>query len=365
MSRKIIHCDADCFFAALEMRDDQSLRGIPMAVGGDPSKRGVISTCNYEARAFGVRSALASAYAKRLCPQLIIVPHNMPKYREAANHLKEIFLQYTDIIEPLSLDEAFLDVSHVEQFKGSATLMAEAIRQQVYREIGITISAGVAPNKFLAKVASDWKKPDGLTVIEPSRVKFFMKQLPVGCIPGVGERTRLRLQAEGIENCVQLSLLSEWELVERFGKFGSRLYHFSRGDDERPVSSKGFRKSMSVEHTVEKDLSPDDCRGLLEHLHQKLYQRLNLLSEGYKIKKVFVKVKFMDFTRTTIESCMDTLEVSVCESLFQTAWQRYQRPVRLLGVGVRFHDVDCDSMQLSLLPDAQDNQDKGSRSFHS
>lgn len=348
MSRKIIHCDADCFFAALEMRDDQSLRGIPMAVGGDPGRRGVISTCNYEARAFGVRSALASAYAKKLCPQLIIVPHNMAKYRKAAQQLREIFLQYTDIIEPLSLDEAFLDVSRVTRFQGSATLMAKAIREQVHREIGITVSAGVAPNKFLAKVASDWKKPNGLTVIEPSQVKFFMKQLPVSCIPGVGERTRLRLQRDNIENCGQLSLLSEVELVERFGKFGRRLYSFSRGEDSRPVAMREFRKSMSVEHTVEKDLSPHECNQILERLYIKLRGRMEELSEDYRVKKVFVKVKFMDFTRTNIETGMDSLDMPVCESLFREAWERYQRPVRLLGLGVRFHEPAIQSAQIPL-----------------
>ena len=348
MSRKIIHCDADCFFAALEMRDDPSLRGIPMAVGGDPLRRGVISTCNYEARVFGVRSALASAYAKKLCPQLIIVPHNMGKYREAAQQLRDIFLAYTDTIEPLSLDEAFLDVSEVSHHSGSATLIAQSIRQRVEKEIGITVSAGVAPNKFLAKVASDWEKPNGLTVIEPSRVKFFVKKLPVACIPGVGEQTRLKLLRAGVEYCSDLLTLSEIELVQQFGKFGRRLYYFSRGEDERPVANHRWRKSMSVEHTLEKDIPPDACKDILQTLYQKLLLRIEALDEGYRIKKVFVKVKFKDFTRTTSEKCIEHLSVQECELLFQEAWERHQRPVRLLGVGVRFLGQEENNGQMEL-----------------
>jgi DNA polymerase-4 len=338
-NRKVIHCDADCFFAALEMRDDPSLRGIPMAVGGDPSRRGVISTCNYEARAFGVRSALASAYAKKLCPQLVIVPHNMPKYRQAAEQLREIFLDYTDKVEPLSLDEAFLDVTGTDNFNGSATLIAQDIRRRVQREIGITVSAGIASNKFLAKVASDWDKPDGLTVVEPSRVKFFMNSLPVRCIPGVGSKTEDRLKALGIDSCMDVLPLSEIELVEQFGKFGRRLYQFSRGEDEREVVSSHQRKSMSVEHTFEQDIPREACGTFLAELHAKLILRLEAMQALSPVNKVFVKVKFMDFSRTTIEVSAKNISVALCEALFYKAWERYRTPVRLLGVGVRFtHD---------------------------
>ncbi len=349
MNRKIIHCDADCFFAALEMRDDVSLRGIPMAVGGDPLRRGVISTCNYEARKFGVRSALASAYAKKLCPELIIVPHNMSKYRLAAQQLKNIFLDYTDVIEPLSLDEAFLDVTGVDHFCGSATLMAKDIRRRVEKEMGITISAGVAPNKFLAKVASDWDKPDGLTVIEPSRIKFFLSQLPVSCIPGVGPQTQRRLGLLDIRLCSDLLPLSEIELTQKFGKFGRRLYAFSRGDDARPVASREYRKSMSVEHTLEQDIPPEHCGTLLLDLHAKLAKRLQALSPLHVINKLFIKIKFMDFTHTTIESRADNLDIDLCQSLFREAWDRHRKPVRLLGVGVRFSGIDQEPSQQQLL----------------
>lgn len=340
--RKIIHCDADCFFAALEMRDDPSLKGIPMAVGGDPGRRGVISTCNYEARAFGVRSALASAYAKKLCPQLIIVPHNMPKYQEAAEQLKAIFFDYTDMIEPLSLDEAFLDVTDVTCLSGSATLIAKDIRQRVKREIGITVSAGVAPNKFLAKVASDWDKPNGLTIVEPSQVKFFLNQLPVDCIPGVGQQTRLKLQALDIVMCTDILPLSEIELVQHFGKFGRRLYRFCRGEDERPVVNHYRRKSMSVEHTFDTDIPVDACDSFLYKLHDKLVQRLRSMETTYPINKVFIKIKFMDFSRTTIETKAENFSLSLCESLFKDGWKRHKKPVRLLGIGVRFSNDGSD-----------------------
>lgn len=354
-TRKIIHCDADCFFAALEMRDDPTLRGIPMAVGGDPRRRGVISTCNYEARAFGVRSALASAYAKKMCPQLVIVPHNMAKYKEAAEQLREIFLDYTHVVEPLSLDEAFLDVSNVNSFYGSATLMAQDIRQRVYKEIGITISAGIAPNKFLAKVASDWEKPDGLTVIEPARVSFFVHQLPVRCIPGVGPQTEEKLKRLGIDCCADVLPYSEADLVRQLGKFGQRLYYLSRGEDERPVVTTYQRKSMSVEHTVEHDVWVDACHPILEQLYHKLQQRLQALEGAYVIKTVFLKIKFMDFSHTSIEVGADAISLGLCESLFRKAWSRFKKPVRLLGVGVRFADTSTSSLQqrqLDLFSDA-------------
>lgn len=339
-NRKIIHCDADCFFAALEMRDDNSLRGIPMAVGGDPSRRGVISTCNYEARAFGVRSALASAYAKRLCPQLIIVPHNMAKYREAANHLREIFLDYTDKVEPLSLDEAFLDVTGNGSFCGSATLMAKDIRERVSREIGITVSAGIAPNKFLAKVASDWEKPNGLTVVEPRGVNFFISQLPIRCIPGVGPRTENKLKDLGISTCSDIHSYSEVDLCQHFGKFGQRLYHFSRGEDNREVVVSHQRKSMSVEHTLEQDLMNEECKPFLEEVYNKLLLRLDTLQSASPINKVFIKIKFMDFSRTTIETGVEKFDLSTCELLFNKAWARSKKPIRLLGIGVRFVGED-------------------------
>jgi DNA polymerase-4 len=366
--RKIIHCDADCFFAAIEMRDDPSLRGIPMAVGGDPSRRGVISTCNYEARAFGVHSAMASAYAKKRCPQLIILPHNMAKYQLASQQLKAIFYDYTELVEPLSLDEAFLDVSFTSFHNGSATLIAKEIRSRVEREIGITVSAGISANKFLAKVASDWDKPDGLTVIEPSRIKFFMQKLPVKCIPGVGKKTQATLRNLDMHQCADILPIDKVELIRQFGKFGNRLYSFSRGEDDRPVCPSGERKSVSVEHTVDQDILPEDSQPILAIVYQKLLDRIDALSTNKVFVKVFVKIKFSDFSATTVEVTTKKLTFCLCEKLFYQGWQRQQKPVRLLGVGVRLLPtigVDDDTSRQLCLFDKLSPQANSKKMPHS
>ena len=213
-SRKIIHVDCDCFYAAVEMRDDPTLRHRPVAVGGDPHRRGVIATCNYPARHFGVHSAMASSQALRLCPELVIVPPNFDKYRKVSTQIHDIFRRYTSLIEPLSLDEAFLDVSASDQFDNSATRIAEALRQDIRRELGITVSAGVAPNKFLAKVASDWRKPDGLFVIPPAQVDAFVAALPVKKISGVGRVTGERMAGLNLHTCGDLQSMSRLELSQ-------------------------------------------------------------------------------------------------------------------------------------------------------
>ncbi len=200
--RKIIHVDCDCFYAAIEMRDDPRLAGRPMAVGGSPERRGVIATCNYEARAYGVRSAMSSRHALKLCPDLLIVKPRFEAYREASREIHAIFRDYTELIEPLSLDEAYLDVSDSQWYSGSATRIAEDIRRRVARTLHITVSAGVAPNKFLAKIASDWRKPNGLFVITPGEVEAFVAALPVARLHGVGKVTADKLARLGIETCL-------------------------------------------------------------------------------------------------------------------------------------------------------------------
>ena len=205
--RKIIHVDCDCFYAAVEMRDNPSLIGKPIAVGGSTSRRGVLSTCNYEARAYGLHSAMPTAQALKLCPDVILLPHRFDAYKEASNKVNDIYRRYTEIIQPLSLDEAYLDVSEVDMLHGSATLIAQDIRQAIEKEVGITASAGIAPNKFLAKVASDWNKPNGQFVITPDQIADFMVQLPVKKIPGVGKKTAERLVIELRDK------LSDWQLA--------------------------------------------------------------------------------------------------------------------------------------------------------
>ncbi|QIL89544.1 DNA polymerase IV [Microbulbifer harenosus] len=341
--RKIIHCDCDCFYASVEMRDDPNLRGRPIAVGGASDRRGVISTCNYEARSFGVRSAMPTSQAKKLCPDLIVVPGNMKKYREVSAQIREIFLSYTDAIEPLSLDEAFLDVTDSAHCNGSATLIAREIRARVFKDLGITISAGVAPNKFLAKIASDWQKPDGLTVIRPEAVEDFVLRLPVKKIHGVGRVTADKMHREGIHTCSDLRRYSLVELVQKYGKFGNRLYQLCRGQDDRPVAGDGSRKSVSVEHTFTEDLAKHaEWLEEMTGLYGRLQERLEKLGDRYEISAAIIKVKYSDFTQSTQERASRAARISEFKQLLQQCWDKRSDPIRLLGVGVKLKDLRAD-----------------------
>ncbi|WP_346839418.1 DNA polymerase IV [Microbulbifer sp. SAOS-129_SWC] len=341
--RKIIHCDCDCFYASVEMRDDPNLRGRPLAVGGASDRRGVISTCNYEARRYGVRSAMPSAQAKKLCPDLIVVPGNMKKYREIGAQIRDIFLEFTDFIEPLSLDEAYLDVTDSGHCRGSATLIATEIRRRVHEELGITISAGVAPNKFLAKIASDWHKPDGLTVITPDQVNAFVLRLPVAKIHGVGRVTAEKLLRQGIRTCADLRHFSQIELTRDYGKFGNRLYQLCRGIDDRPVSGDGARKSASVEHTFSEDLTTySDWQEQLTELYVRLLERLENLDDRYEVSGAGVKVKYGDFSTMTQERTSQAARISEFKHLLQQCWNKRPEPIRLLGVGVKLKDLRAE-----------------------
>ncbi len=334
--RKIIHCDCDCFYASIEMRDNPALVGKPLAVGGSPSRRGVIATCNYEARKYGIHSAMASQTARLRCPDLIIIKPDMTKYREASAQIHEVFKRYTDLIEPLSLDEAYLDVSQCLAHKGSATLIAESIRQEVKEEVRITISAGVAPNKFLAKVASDWNKPDGIFVVEPSDILEFVSKLPVKKLHGVGKVTAQKMKSLGIETCEDLQQVSLDDLTKHFGSFGERLFDLSKGIDNSEVKTSRTRKSVSVENTYATDLQAiEDCLSELPELESRLEKRLNDIHTQYKIHKQFIKVKFHDFDQTTVEMLSSTLDSENFRNLCIEGFLRGDKPVRLLGVGIR------------------------------
>lgn len=339
ISRKIIHIDADCFYAAIEMRDNPTLKGIPMAVGGSSDRRGVIATCNYEARAFGVRSAMSSALAKRKCPQLILVKPRFEAYREASMVMRDIFAEFTSIIEPLSLDEAYLDVTQCTQHNGSATLIAQDIRQRIEAALHITVSAGVSNSKFLAKIASDWNKPNGLCVIPPDRVEQFVLQLPVAKIHGVGKVTAQRLHDLGIKTCMDVRSAGIDLLQQHFGEFAQRLYDYAHGIDHRPVNSERVRKSVSVEHTFAEDLvNGPACEDKIVVLLEDLERRLAKLQDDYGIKGAFVKVKFSDFTSTTVERAGSRPSANDYRLLMQEALSRSPLPVRLLGLGVKLSD---------------------------
>ncbi|MFZ6843584.1 DNA polymerase IV [Undibacterium sp. RuTC16W] len=335
VSRKIIHCDCDCFYAAIEMRDDPRLRDKPLAVGGRADQRGVVATCNYEARRYGVRSAMPTSLALRRCPDLVVMPPTMEKYRVASKAILSIYRDYTDLVEPLSLDEAYLDVSDCTQHKGSATLIAQEIRARIAATVGITASAGVASNKFLAKIASDWNKPDGLFVILPDQVDDFVAALPVARLFGVGKVTAAKLHALGIQECRDLRAWSVQDLVQQFGKLGNSLYMLCRGIDRREVIAHSERKSISVEETYTNDL-PDlaACLAELPLLYASLVARVQRVQPEESIQKLNIKIRFSDFRQTTVECRSHELNDQLFRQLMETGFLRRNLPVRLLGLGV-------------------------------
>ena len=346
--RKIIHADCDSFFASVEMRDDPDLRDLPVAVGGAPDKRGVVATCNYVARRYGVHSAMPMSRAVKLCPNLVIVRSNMAKYKAVSAQVRAIFERYTDLIEPLSLDEAFLDVTDCADHQGSATRIAEAIRTAVREELQITISAGIAPNKFIAKIASDWNKPDGQFTVTPPEVDQFVAELPVEKIFGVGGVTARRMHNAGIRTCSDLRALSLTELTRSYGKFGGRLYELSRGIDERAVRPHRIRKSISVERTYASDL-PDLAATLAAspELFEELETRIDNAGARQRIDQCFVKVRFSDFSTTTVSSMGSNCSLAGYQELLRTGWARGAMPVRLLGLGVRLaHPDSADQLVL-------------------
>ncbi len=347
MSRKIIHVDMDCFYAAVERKHNPELRGKPIGVGGPAESRSVLCTASYEARKFGVRSAMPSATAKRLCPQLILVPPRFDLYKKESHAVREIFHRFTDLVEPLSLDEAYLDVSDCSHFQGSATLIAQEIRRQIFTELRLTASAGIAPNKFLAKVASDWQKPNGQFVIRPGDVEKFVLALPVEKIHGVGKVTAKKMHALGLRTCADLQAQSAGQLADWFGSSGAYYARVSRGIDHRPVCTSGERKSLTVEETFPRDLENlEECLAALPHLYGDWEKRMARGEYRERIRGFVVKVKFHDFKGTTHETSSRLWPSEKdFEGLLRKAWDRRQKPVRLLGLGVRL-DVEEEEKEI-------------------
>lgn len=347
--KKIIHVDMDCFYAAVEMRDNPNYRGKPMAVGGHEKQRGVISTCNYEARKFGVRSAMPTSRALQLCPQLLVVPGRMDVYKQVSRHIREIFTRYTSIIEPLSLDEAFLDVTDSPQCRGSATLIAEAIRRDIWNELQLTASAGIAPVKFLAKVASDMNKPNGQYVIPPDKVQEEVDKLPLEKIPGVGKVSLEKLHQAGFFLCKDIKNSDYRELLLKFGRQGASLWNKSHGIDKREVITERERKSLGVERTFSENISTyDECWSVIEEkLFPELERRLIKASPDKAIIKQGIKLKFADFQLTTIEHIHPELELNYFKQLLSDILKRQQgREIRLLGLSVMLKPED-QTKQLS------------------
>lgn len=347
--RKIIHIDMDCFYAAIEERENPALRGRPLAVGGS-RRRGVLTTANYAARKFGCRSAMPVFKALELCPHLILVPVRFDLYRAESARIRAIFGRFTDMIEPLSLDEAYLDVSHLQS---SGAAVAREIRAQIQEETGLTASAGIAPNKMVAKIASDWKKPDGQFEVLPEEVDAFVAALPVGRLWGVGKRSREELAAIGVETCADLRRFDRMELGKRFGKWGLELWNLCRGLDDREVKPDRTRKSLGSEETfAENVLTPQAAvppmRALLEGLKEDLTRHY----ADRMVKSLVVKLKFADFTRTTAERTHPMIDEGIFEELLAEAWKRGEgKPVRLIGVALKFEDPDV-AEQMEFFGDA-------------
>lgn len=335
-TRKIIHIDMDAFFAAVEQRDFPQYRNKPIIVGGTPDSRGVVATCSYEARQYGVHSAMPSAHAYRLCPQAVFVKPRFDAYQEASTAIRKIFADYTDLFEPLSLDEAYLDVSHAGLHQGSATLIAKDIKAAIKQETQLIASAGVSYNKFLAKIASDINKPDGLYLITPEQGPGFAERLPVEKFHGVGKATALKMQSLGIRTGKDLKELPLETLQHYFGKAGLHYYNISRGIDNRPVNSCRIRKSVGVEITFQQDIKAK--QEVIVQLQSLLDKALGKVAEKQLVARTLtVKIKYHDFVQITrsrtlpqIISAASSRGVIVEELLKNT--DVGQRNVRLLGV---------------------------------
>lgn len=326
----------DCFYAAIEEREMPSLVGKPVGVGGS-DRRGVLTTANYEARKYGCRSAMPVFKALELCPQLVLVPIRFDLYRAVSSQIRSIFSRFTDLVEPLSLDEAYLDVSHLQS---SGESIAREIRAQIFEETRLTASAGISSNKLIAKIASDWHKPNGQKWVSEEEIPAFMAALPVGRIWGVGKKMREKLRVLGIENCADLQALDQIELARRFGKWGIELWYLCRGIDDRPVTPDRTRKSLSSETTFSENITV--LPALIPPMRGMILGLLEDLTKSHSdrvIRSLVVKLKFADFERTTAERAGHVVDHSIFEELLEDAWKRgNNRAVRLLGVGVRFED---------------------------
>ena len=335
--RKIIHVDMDAFYASVEQRDDPQLRGKPVIVAWR-GKRSVVCAASYEARSFGVRSAMPAVRAERLCPEAIFVPPDFTRYRAVSRQVREIFKRHTDLIEPLALDEAYLDVTENKTGLPTATLVARTIREQIRQELKLTASAGVAPNKFLAKLGSDWRKPDGLFVIQPDDIDGFLLPMPVERLPGVGKVTGEKLEKLGVKTVGDLRCVDLPALEDRFGRYGRRLYELARGIDDSEVVPDRPTRSISVEDTFEQDVLLAETAPMIRRLAEKLWSASR--KESRPARTVVLKLKTSDFRILTRRhtpgsppsSCDELTEIALRlrERVALGPQQRY----RLVGVGL-------------------------------
>ena len=343
----------DAFYASVEQRDFPELKGKPIAVGGTGG-RGVVSTCSYEARQFGVRSAMPSHMALRKCPQLIFMPPRFDAYKAVSQKVREIFLRYTELIEPLSLDEAYLDVTEAPRKFSSATEVAFAIKENIAQELELSASAGISYCKFLAKIASDMNKPDGCTLIRPEKAQSVIDNLPIERFFGIGEKTALLMKRSGIHLGKDLRALDQKTLTARFGKAGKYFYHISRGIDEREVQPNRARKSVSIEATFPTDIQQEEVLfGKLQTLIENLWQRAE--KAGFYGRTVNIKLKFSSFKTETRslsveKGIRDQNQLrTLANQLFQDHYSPLPRPVRLLGVGLSNEEKEQEEENQLLL----------------
>ena len=334
--RRILHCDMDCFYAAVHMRDDPSLVGHPVVIGGNPNGRGVVAAANYEARRYGIRSAMPAAQALRRCAHVIFIKPEFPRYQEESQAIFEVFREFTPLVQPASLDEAYLDVTDRLEPYGSATAVAKEIRRRVQEERNLTVSVGVGPNRLIAKIASDFDKPDGLTVVKPQRVQAFLDPLPVRRVHGVGPATEKALHELGVETIADLRGLELDVLRQRFGRHGQGLYNYSRGIDERPVRIDRERKSLGQERTYERNVeSLEEMDAHLEGLAERVAKGLEKREIG--ARTITVKVRYPDFTTLTRSRSLehptaDTEQIATLAKELLRLTDASTRHVRLLGV---------------------------------
>lgn len=352
MVRKIIHIDMDAFYASVEQRDNPQLRGKPVIVAWQ-ARRSVVCAASYEARAFGVRSAMPSVQAERLCPAAIFVPPDFTRYRAISHSVREIFKRHTDLIEPLSLDEAYLDVTENKTGLPTATIVARTIREQIRQELNLTASAGVAPNKFLAKIASDWRKPDGLFVIQPEEVDVFLPPLPVGRLPGVGKVTGEKLAKLGVRTVGDLRSLELAVLEGQFGRYGLRLHELGRGIDNSEVVPDRPTQSISVEDTFERDVPLAETESMIRRLAEKLWAASR--KESRIARTVVLKLKTSEFKVLTRShtpasppsSCAELTDIAL--ALRERVNLAPQQRFRLVGVGLsNFQDTGDFAAQPTL-----------------
>jgi DNA polymerase-4 len=349
--RKIIHVDMDAFYASVEQRDNPALRGKPVAVGGS-RERGVVAAASYEARHYGVHSAMPSMRAYRLCPEIIFVPPRFDHYRQISEHIRGIFFQYADLVEPLSLDEAYLDVTTNKKGNPSATHVAQAIRAQIWKETGLTASAGVSMNKFLAKIASDLNKPNGLSLIAPDQAEAFLDQLPIERFHGIGAKTAHKMRQLGVHNGADLKTWSERDLSQHFGKVGRHFFRIVRAIDDRPVEPERERKSVGIETTFHQDLTHEAEMGdALRSLAEKVCTRLEHLEMA--AMTVTLKIKYQDFVQVTRSKTSAHYQreyaqiLAVVDDLLHHP-EVPSRPVRLLGVYLSNLDHETNRLPYQL-----------------